>query len=115
MIVDDDRNVLKLLKAALSETYNVTAIVTGVLVQKFFETKTADLIILDYEMPIETGADVFRKIRSNEKTKNIPVCFLTGVSDREKIREIMLMKPHGYLLKPINTEMLMSTISNLID
>ncbi len=115
LIVDDDRNVLKMLKSALGEAYNITTMANGILVEKFFETKTADLIILDYEMPIETGAEIFRKLKKNEKTKNIPVCFLTGVNDAEKIREILLLKPHGYLLKPINMEMLLSTISNLID
>ena len=113
LVVDDDRNVLKLLKASLSEDYEVTTMINGALVEKFLDTKKVDLIILDYEMPIETGAEVFRKLKMNDKYKNVPVCFLTGVAERSKIEEIMLLKPHGYLLKPINMEMLTSTIINL--
>lgn len=114
LVIDDDRTVLKMLKTALSDKYDVTTMVNGIMAVKFLESKKVDLVILDYEMPVETGASVFRKIKASEKAKNIPVCFLTGVSDREKIMEVMSLKPHGYLLKPIDMDMLFSTISNLI-
>lgn len=115
LIVDDDRTVLKMLKSALGEKYEVTTMINGVMVEKLLETKHVDLIILDYEMPIETGADIFRRVKKNPKAAHIPVCFLTGVSDREKIMEVMSLKPHGYLLKPIDMDMLSATIKNLTD
>ena len=114
LVIDDDRTVLKMLKTALSDKYNVTTMVNGIMAVKFLESKKVDLVILDYEMPVETGAAVFRKIKASPKAKNIPVCFLTGISDREKIMEVMSLKPHGYMLKPIDMDMLFSTINNLI-
>lgn len=113
LVVDDDRTILKMLKTALEENYEVTTIVNGVLTEKVIETKKIDLVILDYEMPIMTGAEVFRKLKDHPVGKNIPVCFLTGVAERTKIEEIMKLRPHGYLLKPINMDMFMSTVSNL--
>ena len=115
LIVDDDRTVLKMLKSALSDKYEVTTMINGVMVDKLLETKKVDLIILDYEMPIETGADIFRRVKNNPKASHIPVCFLTGVTDREKILEVMSLKPHGYLLKPIDMDMLSATIRTLTD
>lgn len=115
LIVDDDRTILKMLKSALGEQYEVTTMINGVMVDKLLDTKKVDLIILDYEMPIETGADIFRRLKKNPKAEHIPVCFLTGVSEREKIMEVMSLKPHGYLLKPIDMDMLRSTIKNLTD
>ena len=115
LVVDDDRTVLKMLKTALSDKYDVTTMVNGIMVEKFLETKKVDLVILDYEMPVETGAAVFKKIKANEKARKVPVCFLTGISDKEKIMEVMSLKPHGYMLKPIDMDMLFSTISNLIE
>lgn len=56
-------------------------------------------------MPIESGAEVL---------KNIPVIFLTGVSDSDRVKEIISMKPQGYLLKPVNMERLFVMIRNLI-
>ena len=113
LIVDDDRTVLKMLKSALSDTYEVTTMINGMMVDKLFESKKIDLIILDYEMPIETGAEIFKRIKKNPIAARVPVCFLTGVSDKEKILEVMSLKPHGYLLKPIDMDMLSSTVKNL--
>ncbi|MDE5992300.1 MAG: response regulator [Oscillospiraceae bacterium] len=113
LVIDDDRIILKMLKEALSDEYDVTTMVNGVAAEKFLEAKKVDLVILDYEMPIETGADIFRRIKNNPKISHIPVCFLTGISEREKIMEVMALKPHGYLLKPIDMDMLIATVSNL--
>lgn len=113
LVIDDDRIILKMLKEALSDNYDVTTMVNGVAAEKFLEAKKVDLVILDYEMPIETGADIFRRIKNNPKISHIPVCFLTGITEREKIMEVMALKPHGYLLKPIDMDMLLATVSNL--
>lgn len=114
LVVDDDRTVLKMVKTALSDTYDVTTMANGAMLDKLLDAKKVDLIILDYEMPVETGADIFRRIKKKNATAQIPVCFLTGVSDRAKIMEVMSLKPHGYILKPIDMDMLSSTIKNLI-
>ena len=113
LVVDDDRTILKMIKAALEDKYDVTAMLNGVMVERFLSMNEVDLVILDYEMPIMTGAAIFRMMKDNPKFARIPVCFLTGVSEREKVEEIMSLKPRGYLLKPINMEMLLATIANL--
>ncbi len=115
LVVDDDRTVLKMLKTALSGEFDVTTMVNGIMVEKFLESKKVDLVILDYEMPIETGAEILRKIRSNDKIKRVPVCFLTGISDRDKIMEVMALRPHSYILKPIDMDMLFSTVKSLTE
>lgn len=114
LVVDDDRSILKLLKTALSDNYDVTTIVSGNMAMKFLETKTVDLILLDYEMPIENGAEVFRKLKANKRYENIPVVFLTGVADSSRIKEVLMLKPQGYLLKPISMDRLMSSIKNIL-
>lgn len=114
LVVDDDRSVLKLLKTALSGNYDVTTMVSGNMAMKFLETKTADLILLDYEMPIENGAEVFKKLRADKRLAEIPVVFLTGVADSSRIKEVLMLKPQGYLLKPISMDRLMSSIKGIL-
>jgi CheY-like chemotaxis protein len=114
LVVDDDSGVLKLIKNFLSEQYDVATAISGKVAVKFLEAKSTDLILLDYEMPGETGVDVLNQIRSNPKTKDIPVVFLTGVTDREKIQDVLVLKPQGYLLKPINLERLTATIKEIL-
>lgn len=55
-----------------------------------------------------------KKIHENPATKDIPVVFLTGITEGDKIREALSEKPQGYLLKPIAREKLLSTIQSII-
>lgn len=114
LVVDDDSSVLKLLKGYLTERYDVATAISGKIALKFLETKKTDMVLLDYEMPVENGAAVLGKIRENPNTSNLPVVFLTGVTDRQKIMEVLTMKPQGYLTKPIDMEKLSSTIKGVL-
>lgn len=114
LVIDDDPMMLKLIKEQLKDTYSVATAISGAIAYKFLESKQADLIILDYEMPGENGVKVLEKIRSNPKTARLPVIFLTGVKDREKIKKLVGLKLQGYLLKPIDGEKLISSIKSII-
>lgn len=114
LVVDDDSSVLKLMKGYLVERYDVATAISGKIALKFLETKKTDMVLLDYEMPEENGAAVLAKIRENPVTRNLPVVFLTGVTDRKKIMEVLAMKPQGYLAKPIDMEKLSSTIKGVL-
>lgn len=114
LVVDDDSSMLKLLKGYLAERYDVATAISGKVALKFLETKGTDLVLLDYEMPAEKGSEVLEQIRANEKTKDLPVVFLTGVTDKNRIREVLSMKPQGYLLKPVDMEKLSSTIKGIL-
>lgn len=114
LVVDDDSSVLKLIKSYLSGNYDVATAKSGKVALKFLETKKTDLVLLDYEMPGEKGPEVLSRIRADARTKNLPVVFLTGVTDKEKIQDVLAMKPQGYLLKPIDMMKLSSTIKNVL-
>lgn len=114
LIVDDDKGILKMVKSFLDDKYEVATALSGKVALKFLETKKTDLVLLDYEMPGDRGPDVLEKIRNNPATKDIPVIFLTGVTEREKITEVLAYKPQGYLLNPINMQRLLDAISENI-
>lgn len=114
LIVDDDSSVLKLLKGYLAERYDVATAISGKIALKFLESKKTDMVLLDYEMPEENGAEVLAKIRENPATRNLPVVFLTGVTEKKKILEVLAMKPQGYLTKPIDMGKLSSTIKGVL-
>lgn len=114
LVIDDDRSILRLIKSAAGGNYNVTTMLNGDLLNKFFENRTVDLILLDYEMPGENGPDIFRRLRAMPNVQDTPIVFLTGVSDRKKIQEVLSLKPQGYVLKPINMDKLFSTIYGLL-
>ncbi len=116
LVIDDDRNVLRLVKTALEQKYNVTCMINGKTAIKYLSSKPVDLIFLDYQMPEADGPEVFKKIRAMDNVdSDVPIVFLTGVADREKIKQVMSLKPQGYLLKPIDMGRLYDTITELIE
>lgn len=112
--IDDDRNVLKLIKNILGETYDITPMANGMMAINYFKNKTADLILLDYEMPVMSGADTLKKLREMPNTANIPVVFLTSVSDNEKVKEIMMLGVTDYILKPIYVDRIRSDVKRIL-
>lgn len=114
LVVDDDPMMLKLMKEHLHEDYDVATAVNGKIALKFLERKTTDLILLDYEMPTENGPAILEKLRAEKSTKDIPVIFLTGVKEREKIQTALSLKPQGYLLKPIDRKKLLEAITKIL-
>lgn len=114
LVIDDDPLMLKLIKEYLHESYDVATAISGKIAYKFLETKKTDLILIDYAMPGEDGAAVLTKLRENEELANIPAIFLTGVTDKEMIKKVLVMKPQGYLLKPVDREKLLGTIEKFI-
>ena len=58
----------------------------------------ADLVLLDYEMPIANGPQVLAMLKNDSQTGQIPVMFLTGHGDRESVLSVVDLKPVDYLL-----------------
>lgn len=114
LAIDDNSLMLKVIKEHLHDKYDVATAISGKIAFKFLERKQTDLILLDYEMPDENGPAILEKLRSNEATKDIPVIFLTGISERDKLQKALVMKPQGYLLKPIEPDKLLKTIAKHI-
>ena len=101
LIVDDDPGYLGLVRDWLKDKYNITGVASGIQAIKWLGKNKADLILLDYEMPVTSGPQVFEMLKSDEDTKDIPIIFLTGKSDRESVLAVLALKPDGYFLKNI--------------
>ncbi len=115
LVVDDDPQVLAQIKENLNYFYDVTAVLSGAMAYRFLEKHTVDLILLDYMMEGENGPDVLARLRSNNATKDIPVMFLTGVSDPIIVRDTLVrLRPQGYLLKPIKKSELVGRIIDIL-
>lgn len=114
LVIDDDVRMLKAIKEQLHEQYDVATAINGKFAFRFLEKKHTDLILLDYVMPEGDGPSVLKKLHENPVTKEIPVIFLTGMTEQEKIREALSEKPEGYLLKPVEREILLTTIHSVL-
>lgn len=115
LVVDDNTMMLKTIKDHLQGQYDVATAINGKAALKFLMKKKTDLILLDYEMPGENGVAVMEKLRSINGAKDIPIVFITGVTDMNKIKEALVLKPQGYLLKPIDRDKLLEKIARVLD
>ncbi len=114
LVVDNNGIFLRTTKLMLEPDYEVVLAKSG---EKAYTTACSekiDLILLDYEMPEWDGKKTLEKLRSNQKSTEIPVIFLTGVNDRKHILEVLTMQPQGYLLKPVEREVLHKKIREVI-
>ncbi len=110
LVVDDDPVTLRTLKEMLSDFFNVTVAISGIQALTAMGRCCPDLILLDYEMPVCDGKQTLEMIRADVEYKDIPVIFLTGISDREHIEAVINLKPAGYILKPASKEKLVGAI-----
>ncbi len=111
LLVDDDTTFLKMMKNWLEKYYRVTIVTSGTQALMYLADNKPDLILLDYEMPVTSGPQVLEMIRSETKVGKVPVMFLTGKSDKESIVKVLALKPDGYLLKSLNREQILATLS----
>lgn len=106
LLVDDDATYLRTVRDWLKDIYKVYMANSGIQALTWLAKNHADLILLDYMMPVTTGKEILEMLRSEEFSKDIPVIFLTGKSDMETVKSVMHLKPEGYLLKSINMAVL---------
>lgn len=111
LMVDDDTTFLKMMKNWLEKYYRVTIVTSGTQALMYLADNKPDLILLDYEMPVTSGPQVLEMIRTETKVGKVPVMFLTGKGDRESIMKVLSLKPDGYLLKSLNREQILATLS----
>ncbi|MCR5251061.1 MAG: response regulator [Lachnospiraceae bacterium] len=110
LVVDDDPTYLKLIKEWLKDDYRVGMANSGMQAITWLANNSADLVLLDYEMPTIKGSKVLELLKSEANSSTIPVMFLTGKSDKEAIMEVLALKPAGYLLKTIDRASLLDTL-----
>ncbi|MDE7479601.1 MAG: response regulator, partial [Lachnospiraceae bacterium] len=115
LVIDDATIIHKTVKGYLDSKYEVATAISGKIALRFLKSKKVDLILLDYEMPEMNGPAVLAELRADPNLAGIPVVFLTGINDVEKIKSALALKPQGYLLKPVDKSALLEKIHELIE
>ena len=112
LIIDDESDMAILLLQVLTDAaFDANVALDG---QKGIEMATSgdfDMILLDMHMPGIDGMEVLRRLRDHEKTKHIPVIFVTGSTlDVDEIVAALELDPSDFVTKVISPKELIARI-----
>ncbi len=115
-MVDDKQEMVGLLKIRLeSSGYEVISALDGESCLKKATEKKPSLIILDILLPDINGFEVCRRLKRNDKTKNIPIIMLTALSTDRDLSKGLEEGADCFITKPFNPADLLSEIGIAID
>ena len=117
LVADDMRHIRNILKFSLrKEGFQVVTAINGEAALEYAlnPIKPLDLIILDIMMPKMDGYQVIRRLRSEEKTQDIPVIFLTAKAQLKEVVSGKAMGADDYVVKPYKFDVLHQKILDLL-
>ncbi|MGA2516913.1 MAG: response regulator [Thermodesulfobacteriota bacterium] len=107
LIVDDEEVIRKFLKIHLVKLgYEVTEAADGVQALEQLGRDDFDLLICDILMPKKDGWEVIREMKSNPKTKSIPVIVLTAKNEDSDMFKGYNLGANYYMTKPFTKSQL---------
>ncbi|MDR1109157.1 MAG: response regulator [Deltaproteobacteria bacterium] len=109
-VVDDNLTNLEIAKASLPKTYEVFLIQTAEKLFRLITRKAPDLILLDIDMPGIDGFEAIRILKADERTRQIPVIFLSGRTDVESLRTGLDLGGADFVIKPVQPKLLQKTV-----
>lgn len=113
LLVEDEAIIALDMKGILQKSgYRVCDVVsTGETALKALESKNPDLVLMDIRLAGKMdGLETSRRIRKNS---DVPIIFVTAYMDNETRKQAEILKPSGFIGKPINIAALKEELKNL--
>ncbi|RXJ85547.1 GGDEF domain-containing response regulator [Arcobacter cloacae] len=110
LIVDDMQVNLTILSEILKNKYHIKIAKSGKKALEIVENSNIDLVLLDIVMPELDGYEVCKILKNSEKSKDIPVIFVTANSDACDEEKGFLMGAVDYITKPFNPTTILARV-----
>jgi len=115
LVVDDEEDLLELVRYNLTrEGYRVTCVATGEEALKAARKQPPDLIVLDLMLPAVDGLEVCRRLKSDSKTRDIPIIMLTAKSEEGDMVAGLERGADDYISKPFSPRVLTARVKALL-
>lgn len=114
VIAEDNNDLLMLLKKEFRDKYIVKCFENGKDAWEYICMKTPDIVITDIMMPIMSGTELCKKIKTDVNLCHIPVIMLTAKTTKESKLEGLQMGADAYIPKPFSMEELNIRLSNML-
>lgn len=110
LIIEDNSDTRRFLEAMLSKEYDVLLAENGVIGIDYSRNKAPDLIILDVMLPVLSGYDTCSLLKKDERTRHIPILFLSAKNTTADITQGLATGADDYLPKPFDFKELSARI-----
>ncbi len=115
LIVDDiAKNIQMAMNILKNEGYKMFYAKSAEMALKLVKEHDFDLILLDIMMPDINGFEVCKRLKNNDKTKKIPIIFLSGKDSTHDIEQAYESGGIDYVLKPFITIELITKVNSYI-
>ncbi|WP_332696092.1 PAS domain S-box protein [Halalkalibacter lacteus] len=115
MVDDHPENLLALEAVLISPNYNLVSATSGKEALKYMLKQEFAVILLDVQMPGLNGFETAKLIKMREKTKNIPIIFITAISqDMEHVHTGYSVGAIDYIFKPFEPETLKQKMEQFV-
>lgn len=115
LIVDDTPSSLTAIGETLQSRYRVMVASSGQEALAVLATERADLILLDVLMPEMDGYEVIRRLQADQGLKDIPVIFLTSLTEMEEEKKGLALGAVDFIRKPILPELVLARVGIHMD
>lgn len=116
LAVDDDRNVLAQVRRLLTRrSYVVRTLSNPKRLWKTLDDVAPDVVVLDWEMPEVSGADLCRALRADPRWMGVPILVLTGHTDPDTLMAAFTAGADDFVAKPLVGPVLTGRIENRLE
>lgn len=110
LVIEDNSDTRRFLEAMLGKEFEVISAENGVIGIDYARNKAPDLILLDIMMPILSGYDACSLLKKDERTKRIPIIFLSAKNNVTDITQGLTQGADDYIPKPFDYKELLARI-----
>lgn len=110
LVIEDNEDTRRFLIQVLSKEYEVLAAENAIVGIDFARNQAPDLILLDIMLPHLSGTDACQMLKKDEKTKDIPIIFLSAKSTTADITNGLALGGDDYIPKPFDLKELQARI-----
>ncbi len=110
LIVDDTETNVDILVETLGEDYDIAVAMDGESALEAVEEEPPDLILLDIMMPDMDGYEVCKRLKDNPETEDIPVIFLSALTEADEKQKGLKLGAVDFLTKPFNPSVIQDKV-----
>ena len=115
LLAEDEHDIRFITRLALEDAgYEVVAVGDGLAALEHLLNEPFDVVLLDVMMPRLDGFSTCARLREEERTRDLPVIFLTAKSQETEVQRGLAIGARGYIVKPFDVFTLADRIAAIL-